>query len=203
MSLNLKRRLGIEARASSTLPTWLRETFSPPNILLASLNILIFVVLQSIFYYLVISGLFEETIKSKGQIVTTYIANAPPNQSSAICSQIQTVLEDNPVDNDAVRERKDHNIRLIALQIALPFAAAAFALMVLAAIVCYRQRSWTRYHSLSCLVLSASIIIEVYIYFVVINRTIIIGDVKAASAFIEWDTTVAEDVVLEVTAPGG
>ena len=197
--MSLKARLGIEV---SKEPSWVRETFSPPNILLASLNILIFVVLQSCFYYLVISGLFETTVKNKGAIVKTYIDKAPASQTSPICDTIHRILDDNPVDAAVAHAREDHNIRLIALQIALPFAAPAFALVVLMAIVCFRQRSWNKYHMWSCLVLCTSIIIEVFIYFAVIARTIIIGDVKAASAFIKWETTVSNDeTVLKVKKP--
>ena len=164
----------------------LKEAFSAPNVLLASVNILIFIVLQSLFYYVVISGLFEATVKNKARAIKTYLQNAPGDQSFAICNAFQDVLRDNPIDKNRVRARKDHNIHLIAYDIALPFAICALVVAILAAIVCARKGSWTRAHWWSCLVLCASFIVEVYVYFAVIRQVVIIGDVETLSDFVSW-----------------
>lgn len=148
------------------------------HIILILLNVLIFIIFQTIFFYFVGSKQIDIIVEDKMDIINTYLSyntTAKNNLKTYLesNSDINTILE-NADEDEATRINS--NLNLIGVWIGIPCVVIIILLIICAFIMYALKIKWTGIDNVGLILVLCAYLTEIVLYFGVIKKYNFIGD---------------------------
>ena len=149
------------------------------NIILILLNVLIFIIFQTIFFYFVGSKQLDIIISDKVDIINSYISknSAAKEELKAFIStdEISKTLESAEIDEN---NRISENFKLIGMWIGIPCGIILLLLAICVSLMFAFRIQWTGIDNVGLLLIVTAYLTEIILYFGVIKKYNFIGDQK-------------------------
>ena len=147
------------------------------NIILIFVNVLIFILMQTIFFYFVGSRQLEKVINDKVDIVNQYM-----KYDSSYKSKIKEYMNTEKIKNiinkaeDEEKERTQENIEIIKKWIGTPLIVLVSLLLICFIIFIIAKKKWTGIDNVGLSLVFTAYLTEICIFFGIIQKYIFLGD---------------------------
>lgn len=155
------------------------------GIMVIVLNILIFFILQFLFFYFIIQNQYTELLRDKANILISMMKKDQPLNifiKSNILSNYNIIKLDAKI-NKILRDKV--NYKLIINYIVLPIMILIGTLIFV--LITFRiNRSWNMNDTLSVFMIILAYVTEIYYYFMIVKKYPHIGDIQIVDILVKY-----------------
>lgn len=164
-----------------------KEFIDPKNLSFIFLNILIFIIVQILFFYYIASGQYEEVVVGLSSLPIAYLEKAPLERDY-YCKESDPSLQQNKDIKEKAEEEKvknqDFNKKLILKYFTPVFVVLFFIILILFIIMFIKREKFIKADSIIFFTIIAAFSTELYYYFVIVRQMIFVGEQQIISEII-------------------
>ena len=158
--------------------TTIRNCISFNDWIVIYVNVIFFVVVQTLFFRYIASKQYENVLKQKVEILKLY-GEKFPNEKTKIDKNIQEYINENREKIEEQYKKRSKKNAELETTYCWNFAKAIVALLILTLII--NKEQWTSIHTLGLVFVILGYTTEILFFFLIVKQYEFVGDHKISS----------------------